>query len=111
MSALNKALITVAAILLMMGLLKLNNNRKLKRGFQYPFLILCPVIVVAEVLALILLRNEIWQWLNQQSWASWAYSSIMQAGSDLFGIEHTGMDPVPEPGEDTLGTAEGIQKG
>ena len=87
MSALNKALITVAAILLIMGLLKLNNNRKLKRGFQYPFLILCPVIVVAEVLALILLRNEIWQWLNQQSWASWAYSSIMQAGSDLFGIE------------------------
>ena len=80
MNDLFRVLITVGAVLLLMGLLKINNNRKLKRGFQYPLLFIGPVLVVAEVALLVWLGPQMWQWLSQQSWGVDIYNAIMTPG-------------------------------
>lgn len=87
MNDLFKVLITVGAVLLLMGLLKINNNRKLKRGFQYPLLFISPVLVAAEVALLVWLRPQLWQWLSQQSWAADVYNAIMTPGGILYCME------------------------
>ena len=87
MNDLFKVLITVGAVLLLMGLLKINNNRKLKRGFQYPLLFISPVLVAAEVALLVWLRPRLWQWLSQQSWAADVYNAIMTPGGILYCME------------------------
>ena len=94
MSDIQIILITVGSILLTMGLLWLNNNRKTKRGFQFPFLILCPVAMLTEAVLLIVFRMQIIQWLNQYPWVSQIYQTIMSNAGSLFGMELLALNVV-----------------
>lgn len=59
-----KALISLGVFIIAYALLHINNNRKIKRARQFPFLFVTPLVMIAELVLLIGFRNEVLNWLS-----------------------------------------------
>ena len=82
-----KVLISFGTVGIMAGLVWLNNNRRIKRVKQFPFLFFTPLLMTAEVVLLTLYRIDITQFLASVSWLEPIYTFIYQATGIVIDAE------------------------
>ena len=82
-----KVLISFGAIGIALAFLRINNNRRIKRALQFPFLVFTPLLMIAEIVLLMRFRSELYQLLNQIPFLQSILQTLLSGTGIFYGVE------------------------